>query len=155
MKRLKRTARAAFFLLAAANVLACSSPTASINFHPPAGWRASPTFFGFQAWRNGDNTQNLVLMRFPVRISAKDAFSRTDYSNLETASSKNVTICGHQPAVLFTGRGVSSRTHRERQVEIVWTSYPASTYMALYARDLDVRPNAQAEIAIRSLCLSS
>jgi hypothetical protein len=132
---------------------ACSSPTSAIDFRPPAGWIASPTLFGFQAWRDQSDTQAVILMRFPMRISAKDAFSRTDYSDLETETTKNVTICRKQPAVLFTGRGRSSRTHRERQVEIVWTSYPSSTYMALYARDLDVRPNGGAELAIRSLCL--
>jgi hypothetical protein len=92
-------------------------------------------------------------MRFPMRISAKDAFSRTDYNNFETSTTRNLTICGHQPAVLFAGRGISSRTHREKQVEIVWTSYSGSTYMAMYARDLDSRPDSEAELAIRSLCL--
>lgn len=134
--------------------VSCSSPTKSINFHPPAGWRASPTFFGFQAWRNENDTQTLVLMRFPVHIDAKDAFNRTDFNDFQTSRMKHVKICGQQPAMLFEGRGTNSRTHREKRVDMIWTAYSSSTYMAIYSRNLNLPTNAEAERAIRSLCLT-
>jgi hypothetical protein len=119
------------------------------------GWNATPAIFGIQAWRAPDGRQNLVLFRFPLHLDTRQAIENSeDYNHWETASHKTIRICGDQPAILFSGRGESSRFghRRDQQVEMVMTSYNV-TYMAMYARDLSVHPNADAERAIRSLCL--
>ncbi len=143
-------------LLAAIVALAaCSSPTQSIDFQPPAGWTATPSFFGFQAWHTTDRKQTLVLVRLPVTVDPKTAMQHSEINNMETYTQKSITICGKHPAILITGRGMSSQSHGPQDVEMLMTSYSGATYLAVYARDVGTPMNAQANHAVYSLCQRS
>lgn len=139
----------------AAALAACSSPTQSINFRAPSGWTATPSFFGFQAWTTSDHKQVLVLMRFPVTGDVNQAIQHSNISNLQTTTERRITICGNHPAMYVSGRGENSSTHTEQQMEMVFTTYPSSTYVAIYSRNVGVASNAEAERAITSLCQHS
>ena len=141
-------------LAASAGLAACSSPTQSINFQAPSGWVATPSFFGFQAWRTADRKQTLVLFRLPVAVDSNRAMEQSSFSSFETVTRKKITICGKQPAYYIQGRGQSDRTGapRDEAIEMIFTSYPNASYMALYARDVGVPIDSGAEHAIFSLC---
>ncbi len=138
-------------ILAAACVLfACSSPTQSVTFKPPAGWEASPSLFGFQAWHPSDNKQTLVLFRFPVAANVNQALSQSNFRQFNANTRQRIKICGNQPAVFLSGTGTGSQG--DQNVEMIITTVKGATYMAIYARDRGLHPNSQAETAIRSLC---
>ncbi len=139
-------------LAALIGLAACSGPTQSVDFRPPPGWVATPGFFGFQAWHTADSQEMLALFRMPVAVDANKAMHNSDYSDLQSGTKKNITICGSQPAVLMTGRGSNSRTKEDQSVEMLMTSYSNSTYMAIYTRRLGIPPNPLAERALRSVC---
>ncbi|HEY9085343.1 MAG TPA: hypothetical protein VIN40_05340 [Candidatus Tyrphobacter sp.] len=145
------TVRTMLFAAMAA-LAACSSPTQSIDFQPPAGWTATPSLFGFQAWHTADSKQTLVLFRLPVAADPNTVMRQADINTAGTTTRK-ITICGKQPALLILGRG--TRAHSQQNVEMVMTSYAGTTYMAIYARDIGLPLNAQADRAIHSLCRRS
>lgn len=134
----------------AASLVACSSPTHSVTFRAPAGWIATPSLFGFQAWRTSDRRQVLVLLRFPMVVDPNRALQQSNVQQLRAEHRRQITICGKQRALFISGIGTGRRG--PQHTDIVMTTVGGQTYVAVYARDLGVAPNADAETAIRSLC---
>jgi hypothetical protein len=130
-------------------LVACSSPAQSVTFKPPAGWAATPSFFGFQAWHSSDD-QALVLFKLPVTANMNQALTESNFRQFTVKRRERIVICGKQPAVYLYGASTSDRG--PQTVEMIMTTTDGATYMAMYARDTKMRPNAQAEAAIRSLC---
>jgi hypothetical protein len=145
-----RQRRASWTLIAASVLCSCSSPVQSVTFKPPAGWAASPSLFGFQAWHPKDNKQALILFKLPAATDPNRALSESNFRQFSTSLRERIRICGNQPAIFLSGTGTGARG--TQRLEMVMTSVGGATYLATYARDEDVRPNSEAETAIRSLC---
>lgn len=129
---------------------ACSSPAQSVTFKPPAGWVATPSFFGFQAWHPSDDTQALVLFKLPVAADMNQALTESNFQQLTVKRRERIDICGRQPAIYIAGTATGRRG--TQKLEMIMTTARGATYLAMYSRDLNVRANAQAETAIRTLC---
>lgn len=149
-------------LCVGAALAGCSSPAQNTSFQPPSAWKATPGMFGrLQMWMTGDNAQNrqiLMLIRgdknmTTTEMSASSPFGGT--KNTTDVKHDTITICGTQPADHFTGKGQSTTNgtaHVVDSLEGVTTMIGDSKYLVLYIHPIAVKPDAQAEAALRSIC---
>ncbi len=133
-----------------------SSPAEGLRFAAPPGWKPSPGILGFmQFWRspNGDD-ELLMLFKSPEKLTAKDIFSNPQlHDELQGESVERrepIKICGGQPATYVEGRGTTRG--RPSQVSIVLTDVAGTSYLAVYARPVEVSPNPAALAALREVC---
>ena len=152
-----------FMKLAAVSIAAvlagCASPAQDTAFAPPIGWKATPAMFGrLQMWMTGSDAKDrqvLMIVRGDKSMTAADLNRSSPLGNgMHDVKRDTITICGTQRAEHFTGRGQggtgSSRV--EQQVEGVTTAIGDAKYSVLYIRPASIRPDAQAEAALRSIC---
>ncbi len=145
--------RALGFACFASLLAACSSPAASLQFQAPNGWKASPSLGGFaQVWQAPDESQMLMLMKFPVTMNTQQAMKSANMNDAQVQKREQITICGGQPATMIYAKGTSPKTNTHGDMEMVMTSVGGSSYFAIYARPDGAAANAQAESAIHQLC---
>lgn len=96
-----------------------------------------------------------MLFKSPRQLQPNQVFEDTriqgDVKDTRIERRRTIRICGTQPAEYLEARGTSSRGE-EAHVEMVVTNVGGSTYFAMYARPVDLPPNAMAEAALRELC---
>jgi len=142
-------------LLCAFALAACASPSAALDFRPPAGWNAGPSVMGLvQLWTDPKNADSVVMvMRVPVSAANQDASLRDRYlQHGHVVSDRKITICGSHPARYSILEG-SGRSGKKSRAELVNTAWNGTTYLALYGYDLGQRPDPMVERSIRNLCL--
>ncbi len=159
MKRVFSTLAA---LCVGAALAGCSSPAQNTAFQPPSTWKATPGMFGrLQMWMTGSDTQSrqiLMLIRGDKNMSTADLSASSPVGgnkNVSDVKRDTITICGTQPADHFTGKGQSTtngNAHVVEAIEGVTTTIADSKYLVLYIRPIAVKPDAQAENALRSIC---
>jgi hypothetical protein len=136
----------------------CGSPGSDTTFRPPTGWNSTPGVFGrFQMWITGSaqaDRQVVILVRGDqnTRIDDPQMFGTT--RGVHDVRHRAVKLCGSQPADSFTGRGesVNGSNRVPESVEGVTTTIGSSKYIALYIHPMAMKPDAQAQTALRSLC---
>lgn len=162
MKKRVLTTLAVVFI--AAGLAGCASPAQDTAFAPPAGWSSTPGMFGrLQMWMTGSDSENrqvIMVIRgekgmTTAELTKTPPFVRTE--GMHDVKSDTITICGSQRVAHFTGRGQSGSdsSRVEKQIEGVTTLIGDAKYAVLYIRPVSVRPDAQAEAALRSICPKS
>ncbi|MBC5811446.1 MAG: hypothetical protein GIW95_11445 [Candidatus Eremiobacteraeota bacterium] len=144
------------------------SPTDKLAFSPPKGWTATPAIFGAQVWikqhqddNKGDkkDTEIVLLLKVPQNAKTKtdDPFGPGDLGDNKYVRGANVKsvstvhICGNHSARLFQARDTDAQS-KDSATEMLFTTWGADRYLALYSRPHGVAPDPQAEAAIRSVC---
>jgi hypothetical protein len=109
-----------------------SSPAEGLTFTAPSGWQSSPGIMGFaQLWTPSSNSDEvLMLFRSPRQIDREQVF--------QTGKLKNAKIDSQ------------SKPHN---LEVTTSNANGTTYFAMYVYSLNGQPNAQAESALRELCV--
>lgn len=141
-----------------------NSPADGLAFTPPPGWQSSPGIMGFmQFWSPASNSDEvLMLFRSPRQIDSTkhiDAYQIMQSGKLKNAKieeERNITICGSQPAKYFRGNAESSSDNhpaKPHNLEMTMSNANGATYFAMYVYPTNGRPNAQAESALRELCV--
>ena len=135
-----------------------SSPADGLTFTAPSGWQASPGILGFmQFWTPGSHSSEvLMLFRSPKEIDRAEVFQSGKLQNAQIEQQRQITMCGNQQATYFKGTADSSTDNqpsKPHNLEMTMTNANGATYFAMYVYPLDHRPNAQAESALRALCV--
>jgi len=135
-----------------------SSPAQGLTFAAPSGWQSSPGIMGFaQLWTPGSNSDEvLMLFRSPRQIDREQVFQTGKLKDTKIESQSEIKICGNQPATFFRGTAESStgnHASKPHNVEVTTSNADGTTYFAMYVYPLNRRPNAQAESALRELCV--
>lgn len=153
---MKRRGFSIIALLAVGLLAGCGSVSDGLAFHAPKGWSSTPSVLGrFQMWtkagHGSDSTQMVMLVK-GVGATNKQIFSRMNVSgnSMRDVRVDTITICGHERASHFVGEG-SSKTGATT-MEGVSVVTGGTRYIAMYMRPRSMRPDAQAEAAIHSLC---
>jgi hypothetical protein len=154
MRRL--SALAAALLLAGCGLT--SSPADGLAFTAPAGWQASPGIMGFaQFWKpESDSDEVLMLFRSPRQLDREQIFSNGKIEDAQIEQQHEITICGNQRALYLKGQAKSSvdnHPSKPHNIELTTTNANGATYFAMYVYPLGHAPNAQAEGALRELCV--
>jgi hypothetical protein len=111
--------------------------TEDLSFQPPKGWVYSAVPSGGEVWVKGGGSNESIMAQ---ATDAPLPQRRPGW--------KDIVICGSHPAVLML------QTNNPGQVwEGVSTGWGSERYMAVYVRPVNVRPDPDAEAAIRTLCL--
>lgn len=150
-------------VLSAALLAGCgltSSPADGLAFTAPSGWQASPGIMGFmQFWDHPVNAHShevLMLFRSPKQLDRSQIFESGKLQNAQIDQQRQITICGNQPATLFVGTAESSTGDQQstpHKLEMTMTNAGGTTYFAMYVYPVGARPNAQAESALREICV--
>lgn len=135
-----------------------SSPAEGLTFAAPSGWQSSPGIMGFaQLWTPGSNSDEvLMLFRSPREIDRSKVFETGKLKNAKIDRQREVKICGNQPATFFVGSAEASTDNhpdKPHHLEVMTTNANGTTYFAMYVYPLNRPPNAQAESALRELCV--
>lgn len=136
-----------------------SSPADGLTFAAPSGWQSSPGIMGFmQFWTPGGSNSDEVLMLFrsPKEIDQSQVFESGKLKNARIEQQRQIKICGNQTATFFKGSAESSTDNhpsKPHNLEMTMTDAGGTTYFAMYVYPLDRQPNAQAEGALRELCV--
>lgn len=135
-----------------------SSPAEGLTFAAPSGWQSSPGIMGFaQLWTPGSNSDEvLMLFRSPRPIDRNQVFQSGKLKNAKIEQEQEVKICGNQPATFFVGSAESSTGNhpdKPHHLEVMTSNANGTTYFAMYVYPLNSQPNAQAESALRELCV--
>ncbi len=137
-----------------------SSPADGLTFTAPSGWQSSPGIMGFmQFWdhRLDAHTEEvLMLFRSPRQIDREQVFETGKLKNTKIDSERRIAICGNQPATIFAGTATSSTDNeptRPHKLDMIMTNANGTTYFAMYVYPLSHPPDAQAESALRELCV--
>jgi hypothetical protein len=109
----------------------------------PPGWNVSPQFFGIQKITNPRDAGEYIMIAHP-----REALPTTHPA---TERWTPIRICGDHAATLMEQRGEING--EDVQMEGVDTSWNGRRVMAMYARPYGKRANADAERAIRALCI--
>ncbi|MDQ2991735.1 MAG: hypothetical protein M3R30_02795 [Candidatus Eremiobacteraeota bacterium] len=162
---MKRLYAAACGLVFAAALAGCGSTTDSLDFKVPTGFESKMNTFVVSVWTKGDKSspdQLIVLFKSPVK-SSKDVnvnsfdtgsiSSSGGMKNTTVQSKQQINICGDHPALLVKATGTSEQAKgKEMDVEMLFTSWDGTIYMAMYGYDHKTTPDAEAESAIKSVC---
>lgn len=135
-----------------------SSPVEGLTFTAPSGWQSSPGIMGFaQLWTPSSNSDEvLMLFRSPRQIDRDQLFQAGKLKNAKIESQSQIKICGNQPATFFKGTADAStdnRSSKPHNLEVTTSNANGTTYFAMYVYPLNRQPNAQAETALRELCV--
>jgi hypothetical protein len=142
-----------------------SSPADGLTFTGPSGWSASPGMMGFmQFWspKGSNSDEVLMLFRSPKQIDmsqpidTKEIMASGKVKNAKIEDEREITICGNQPAKYFRGYAESSTENspsKPHALEMLMSNAGGNTYFAMYVYPQNGRPNAQAESALRELCV--
>lgn len=143
-----------------------SSPADGLTFTAPSGWQSSPGIMGFmQFWTPGGSNSDEVLMLFrspkqldtTKQIDSKEIMENGKLKNTKIEEQRQITICGNQPATFMKGSAEESSTgnnsDKQHNLEMIMSNANGTTYFAMYVYPLDRHPNAQAEGALRELCV--
>lgn len=142
-----------------------SSPADGLTFAAPAGWQSSPGIMGFmQFWTPGGSNSDEVLMLFrspkqvdpSKQIDSKEILESGKLKNARIEQQRSIVICGNQPAMFFKGSAESSSDNssgKTNNLEMTMSNANGTTYFAMYVYPLSRHPNAQAEGALRELCV--
>jgi hypothetical protein len=153
--------RSVCFVLSAALLAGCgltNSPADGLTFTAPSGWRASPGIMGFmQFWTPPSNSDEvLMLFHSPREVDRDQMIQSGKLKDAKIEAQSAITICGNQAATYLKGVAQSSavaQSSKLRNLEMTMTNAGGATYFAMYVYPLDRPPNAQAESALRELCL--
>jgi hypothetical protein len=151
----------AALVLAAALLAGCgltNSPADGLTFVAPSGWQASPGIMGFaQFWKpNSNSDEVLMLFRSPRQLDREQIFSSGKIQDAQIEQQHQITICGNQQALYLRGTAESSEDNhpsKPHHIELTTTNANGATYFAMYVYPLNGHPNAQAESALRELCV--
>lgn len=137
-----------------------SSPADGLTFTAPSGWQSSPGIMGFmQFWNHRldpHSEEVLMLFRSPRQIDRDQVFETGRLKDTKIDRERQITICGNQPATIFAGTATSSAGNepdRPHKLDMIMTNANGTTYFAMYVYPLNHPPNAQAESALRELCV--
>lgn len=135
-----------------------SSPADGLTFAAPPGWAASPGIMGFaQVWTSRSNSDEvLMLFRSPKQLDRQEVFDNAKLKDARIQQQSDITICGNQPATYVKGSAWSQVNNQERKphtLEMLMSNAGGNTYLAMYVYPQNGRPNAQAESALRELCV--
>ncbi len=114
-------------------------------------------FGRFQMWINGsgqNDRQFVILVRGDQNMRLEDSQNISGTERMRDFKRNNITLCGSQKGEHFVGRGDSrsGSTRVQETVEGVTTTIGDSKYAAMYIRPTAMRPDPQAQSALRSLC---
>jgi len=141
-----------------AAVAGCGSPASDTAFRAPNGWKSTPGMLGrFQMWITGANDndrQMVILVRGDQNMQVENSQMAAGTRGMHDIKRSTVTLCGSQSADYFTARGEGGNGSKRVQeaIEGVSASIAGSKYAALYIRPAGMKPDAQAETALHSLC---
>lgn len=141
-----------------------SSPADGLTFTAPSGWQSSPGIMGFmQFWTPSSNSDEvLMLFRSPKQIDTSKPIDTQEImesgklKNTKIEDRRQITICGNQSATFFKGNAESSTGNnpsKPHSLEMTMSNAGGATYFAMYVYPLGRKPNAQAESALRELCI--
>jgi hypothetical protein len=135
-----------------------SSPADDLTFVAPTGWQSSPGIMGFmQFWTPSSKSEEvLMLFRSPKQIDRDQILQSGKLKDVRFSQQHQITICGSQPATYLKGSAESSTGNQPSQphnLEMTMANAGSATYFAMYVYPLDRSPNAQAESALRELCV--
>jgi hypothetical protein len=135
-----------------------SSPADGLTFTAPSGWHASPGIMGFaQVWTSTSNSDEvLMLFRSPKELDREQVFESGKLKDAQIDQQRQITICGNQPATYLKGTAQSSVNNQPNKphiLEMTMSNSGGNTYFAMYVYSPNRHPNAQAESALRELCV--
>ncbi len=165
---MKRLFAAACGLVFAATLAGCGSTTDSLDFKVPAGFVSKMNTFVVSVWTKGDKDspdQLIVLFKSPVKASKDVDVNTFDTSSISSSggmkntkieSKQQIKICGDHPALLMKATGTSEQAKgKDMDVEMLFTSWDGTIYMAMYGHNHTAAADPGAENAIKSVCLKS
>ncbi|HZY99261.1 MAG TPA: hypothetical protein VFE36_06785 [Candidatus Baltobacteraceae bacterium] len=135
-----------------------SSPADDLTFTAPTAWHSSPGIMGFmQFWTPSEKSEEvLMLFRSPKQIDREQILENGKLKDVKFSQEHQITICGNEPAMFFKGSAESStgnQPSKPHSLEMTIANAGSATYFAMYVYPLDGHPNAQAESALRELCV--
>lgn len=171
---MKRTFAALCGLAFATLLAGCGNASDNLAFKAPAGFTAKASVLGMvQIWTGGTSADQSMIMltKLPVKKDVADKnFAPIDLSSTAglkndkttVESSKQITICGNQPArfvrmssVAGAPSGDKSQTPQSAkrvQMEMLMTNVGNNTYMAMYMHPKADKPDPAAEAALKTVC---
>lgn len=159
---MKKRAMLSLALLAFAAGCSFKSPAEGLDFKAPSGWKTTPSIMGMQMWMKEGTRDGQVLMLFNHSGGKVKSLNDFDMRTVpvtgkggRVTSEQPIRICGnHQPAKYFS---MSGETNGKPTIaEVVVTLYDRDNlFLSVYSRPKTAQPDAQAETALRSLCLKS
>jgi hypothetical protein len=155
---MKRYILPLFFACAA--LAGCGSVTSGLDFKAPAGWMSTPSIMGrFQMWfkqgagKNNQQTQMIFLVRGQTANTFDFKQIPQAGTSISNQKSSSIKICGNQRAQYITAVGTGNKGGDE-SVEMVSAPVGGQSYLAMYIRPQAIKPDPEAETAIRSLCVA-
>jgi len=135
-----------------------SSPADDLTFAAPSGWQSSPGIMGFmQFWTPSSKSEEvLMLFRSPKQIDREQILQSGKLKDVQFSQQHQINICGNQTAMFLKGSAESSTDNgpsKPHNLEMTIANAGSATYFAMYVYPLDRSPNAQAESALRELCV--